>query len=182
MQISRRRRENRTCPVLSGGSQDRRPWRRRAQNLDWAAGWGTAYLSNPCRTEMMSPRLMQRGLRTRRDQFLCSSFGLRSTSSKSVSSTAGSLITYFSLAHAPRSRSLQRSLQNGNSALASESVGFLQMGQRNFMHLRIPQTAQERDWMLCLRPKNTHLVCGGTTKHRRLASVYSFENKSVTRE
>jgi hypothetical protein len=28
---------------------------------------------------------------------------------------------------------LQRSLQNGNSALASESVGFLQIGQRCFI-------------------------------------------------
>ncbi len=46
---------------------------------------------------------------------------------------AGSLITYFSLAQAPRSRRLQRSLQNGNSGLVSESVGFLQMGQRCFI-------------------------------------------------
>jgi hypothetical protein len=46
----------------------------------------------------------------------------------------GSLITYFSLAHAPRSSSLQRSLQNGKSELVPESVGLRQMGHWNFMY------------------------------------------------
>jgi hypothetical protein len=57
----------------------------------------------------------------------------RSRLSGNDSSMTGSQITYFSLAHAPRSRSLQRWLQNGKSELASESVGFLQIGQWNFI-------------------------------------------------
>jgi hypothetical protein len=32
--------------------------------------------------------------------------------------------------------------------LASESVGFLQMGQRNFMRLRIPQSAGRCAWVV----------------------------------
>jgi len=56
------------------------------------------------------------------------------------SSITGSLITYFSLAQLPRSSDLQRSLQNGNSACASESVGLRQIGQRHFMPKRILQT------------------------------------------
>ena len=56
--------------------------------------------------------------------------------SEEDSSITGSLITYFSLAQAPRSSSLQRSLQNGKSELESESVGLRQMGHWNFMYFR----------------------------------------------
>jgi hypothetical protein len=45
----------------------------------------------------------------------------------------GSDTTYFSLAQLPRSRSRQRSLQKGKSALLSESVDVLQIGQRCFI-------------------------------------------------
>ena len=57
----------------------------------------------------------------------------RSRSSNMDSSNAGSLITYFSLAQLPRSSKRHRSLQNGKSAYVSESVGFLQIGQRATM-------------------------------------------------
>jgi hypothetical protein len=55
------------------------------------------------------------------------------------SSNAGWLITYFSLAQLPRSSSRHRSLQNGKSALVSESVGLLQMG-----HPRVIQGAYRK--------------------------------------
>src|ERR1700728_3125276 len=80
-------------------------------------------------------------------QFLCSSGDSRVMSSKSVSSLAGSLITYFSLDLCESWKSLQRSLQNENSGFASESVGFLKMGQRNFMRLKIPQSALRCAWV-----------------------------------
>jgi hypothetical protein len=78
------------------------------------------------RTAKELVRLMKPG------QFFRSSAS-RSKPSGNDSSMTGSLITYFSLAHAPRSSSLQRSLQNGKSELESESVGFLQIGQWNFI-------------------------------------------------
>src|SRR5260370_29248373 len=73
------------------------------------------------------------------------SFGLSKSSSKrstifslllsarSSSSKTGSETTYFSLAQLPRSRPLQRSLQNGKSALTAESVSTLQIGHLCFM-------------------------------------------------
>ena len=70
---------------------------------------------------------------------------------------AGSLMTYFSLDQLPRSRSWQRSLQNGNSGTVAESVGFLQMGQRNFMRLRIPQSGMVAGSCF-LRPKNSNFI------------------------
>src|ERR1700730_18279664 len=59
------------------------------------------------------------------------------------SSRIGSLMTYFSLDQFPRSRRRQRSLQNGKSALVSESVALRQMGQRHFMTNRIPRFQRE---------------------------------------
>jgi hypothetical protein len=53
-----------------------------------------------------------------------------SLGSSSSSLKMGSETTYFSEAQLPRSCSLQRSLQNGNSLCTSEFVGFLQIGQR----------------------------------------------------
>src|SRR5271169_6387529 len=53
--------------------------------------------------------------------------------SSSLISNTGSDTTYFSVAQLPRSRSRQRSLQKGKSALSAESVGVLQMGQRCFI-------------------------------------------------
>src|SRR5580765_4330450 len=66
-----------------------------------------------------------------------SSSGFLSISSSLISKT-GSDTTYFSLAQLPRSRSRQRSLQKGKSALISESVGVLQIGQRCFIGVLHP--------------------------------------------
>jgi hypothetical protein len=44
----------------------------------------------------------------------------------------GTAILYFPIAQLPRSRSRQRALQKGNSAVVSESVGSLQMGHFSF--------------------------------------------------
>src|SRR5260221_14597277 len=55
-----------------------------------------------------------------------------SVSSGSDSSIMGTAILYFPVAQLPRSRSRQRALQKGNSAVLSESVGSLQMGHFNF--------------------------------------------------
>jgi hypothetical protein len=49
------------------------------------------------------------------------------------SSITGSLILYFSLDQLPRSISLHRSPQKGNSVDDSESVGLRQIGQPHFM-------------------------------------------------
>src|SRR5262249_5614781 len=54
---------------------------------------------------------------------------LRPPSSSSSSSKVGSLTTYFSADHAPKSSKRHRSLQNGNSLFFSESTGVLQIGQ-----------------------------------------------------
>ena len=69
------------------------------------------------------------------DQFRSSSASWLEFSDED-SSITGSLITYFSLAQAPRSRSLQRSLQKGKSAFAPESVGLRQIGQWYFISVR----------------------------------------------
>src|SRR5579872_1371020 len=58
------------------------------------------------------------------------SFG--SVSSGSDSSIMGTAILYFPIAQLPRSRSRQRALQKGNSAVVSESTGSLQMGHFSF--------------------------------------------------
>jgi hypothetical protein len=55
-----------------------------------------------------------------------------SISSGSDSSIMGTAILYFPMAQLPRSRSRQRALQKGNSAVASESTGSLQMGHLSF--------------------------------------------------
>jgi hypothetical protein len=81
------------------------------------------------KVERMPKALVRRSMG---DQFLSSSDSWLESSVDAWSIT-GSLITYFPLAQAPRSSSLQRSLQNGNSSFASESVGLRQMGQWNFM-------------------------------------------------
>src|ERR1700676_4553248 len=58
---------------------------------------------------------------------------LRSPSSLSSSLKIGSETTYFSLAQFPRSRSRQRSLQNGKSACSAESVAVLHIGHLCFI-------------------------------------------------
>jgi hypothetical protein len=60
----------------------------------------------------------------------------RSRFSGNDSSITGSLITYFSLAQAPRSSSLHRSLQKGKSEFETESVGLRQIGHWNFICFR----------------------------------------------
>ncbi len=57
-------------------------------------------------------------------------------------------MTYFSLAQLPRSRSRQRSLQNGNSNCSAESVGFLQMGQLAFTRSAYRKQPVARLWLL----------------------------------
>src|SRR5258707_15849937 len=69
-----------------------------------------------------------------RQCLMSSGLGESSTSSSS-SLKMGSETTYFSDAQLPKSCSLQRSLQKGNSVLTSEFVGFLQIGQRCCMAL-----------------------------------------------
>src|SRR5260370_34102808 len=70
-------------------------------------------------------------------------------SARSSSSKTGSETTYFSLAQLPRSRSRQRSLQNGKSAWTAESVSALQMGHLCFMiqahHLRRGEYSSGQD-------------------------------------
>src|SRR5215471_8056210 len=91
---------------------------------------------------------------------------LRSPSEGSSSSKMGSETTYFSLAQLPKSRSRQRSLQNGNSACTAESVSVLQIGHLCFMGRilfsansassglkKVQNTAQDRD---CPRRKIPH--------------------------
>src|SRR6185369_8809522 len=56
-----------------------------------------------------------------------------SVSSGSDSSIMGTAILYFPVAQFPRSCSRQRSLQNGNSGLVSESTACLQMGHFSFI-------------------------------------------------
>ena len=82
---------------------------------------------------MTSPRLMQRDRRTRRDQFLCSSFGLRVHVFEERFVHSGLADYVFLAGPIAEVEQRQRSLQKGNSALASESVGFLQIGQRCFI-------------------------------------------------
>src|SRR6266481_211355 len=120
-------RASQTCPGL---------WvctRRRTQSL-WQSP-AAAFFSEP------SPRwevqwMVSSGLRNpSKSSSSSSAFSLPESLSVSSSliSNTGSDTTYFSLAQLPRSRSRQRSLQKGKSALISESVGALQIGQQCFM-------------------------------------------------
>src|SRR5580704_11499395 len=118
------RRANQKCRGLSGRSRGRRRWLGKARSAVCVA-----YL---LLRRKIAQTLKAYFRRRAGGQFLSSSASWLGVSELD-SSIAGSLITYFSLAQAPRSSSLQRSLQNGNSALASESVGLRQIGQWNVM-------------------------------------------------
>ena len=99
-----------------------------------------------------------------------------SVSSGSDSSIIGTATLYFSVAQLPRSRSRQRELQKGNSAVVSESVGSLQMGHFSF-------TAGSQVWSdlsgACFRLRGLGLA---RTKPRRLKPVLLKPKSSALRQ
>src|SRR5262249_54878666 len=108
-------------------------------------------------------------------QFLCSFGSSRSSvkvlgweSAKSSSLKMGSETTYFSEAHAPRSATRQRSLQNGKSASCSESVGFLQVGHLCFI-AKMPDAGQSTRPEESSLPQlgNERMPCSGRPLRRR---------------
>jgi len=110
------RQANRTSPALWGDSRGRTQLRSREKCAVCA--------------DRVLTRARRYSLSSSEDSRLARSFV--SISSGSDSSIMGTAILYFPVAQLPRSRSRQRALQNGNSAVVSESTGCLQIGHFNF--------------------------------------------------
>src|SRR5580704_3668497 len=120
-------RASQTCPGLR--ANNRRP----APSL-WPSPAAAFFVETSRRREFqwMVSSALRNPLKSSSSSTAFCWFGPSPASSSLISNT-GSDTTYFSLAQLPRSRSRQRSLQKGKSALLSESVGVLQIGQRCFI-------------------------------------------------